>query len=189
MKTALLISKTKDSVLPLIELLKSEGYEKFTTVFTSQQAVVAVSENEYDIIIINTPILDSTGITLSFEMCEKTRSGVFLIIKSDALDKVQSKIEEHGVIIIPKPISKHYFHHAIIFWQVSKIRLEGLAQENLMLKNKVEEINLINRAKFVLIKCLSMSEAQAHSYLEKQAMDMRLTKIKIAQQVLTTYEI
>ena len=188
MKNVLLISKTKESVLPLIDVLRKDGYDKFTTVFTSQQALNEVSNHIFDIVVINTPILDSSGIALSIEICKTTRSGVFLIIKSDILDVIKSKVGDHGVFIIPKPINKHYFHHALLFWQVSKTRIEGLAEENIMLKNKVEELNLINRAKFVLMKCLSMSESQAHSYLEKQAMDMRQTKIKIAQQVLTTYE-
>ena len=35
---------------------------------------------------------------------------------------------------------------------------------------------------------LQMSEPQAHRYLEKQAMDMRLTRAEVARSVLQTYE-
>lgn len=189
MKNVLLISKTEQSVVPLVEMLKGEGYNEFKTALTSEQAINEIELNEYDIIVINTPILNSNGIDLSFYMTDKTRSGVFLIIKSDLLETIQMQIEDHGVFVIPKPINKHYFHHALRLWEVSKIRIEGLAKENLMLKNKVEEINLVNRAKYVLMQCLSMSEAQAHKYLEKQSMDMRQTKMAIAEQVLNTYEV
>ncbi len=47
---------------------------------------------------------------------------------------------------------------------------------------------MISRAKCVLMQCLAMSEPQAHKYLEKQAMDLRISKKNVAEQVLTTYE-
>jgi response regulator NasT len=33
-----------------------------------------------------------------------------------------------------------------------------------------------------------MSEEQAHRYLEKQAMDLRTSKLEVAKQVIRTYE-
>ena len=46
----------------------------------------------------------------------------------------------------------------------------------------------MDRAKCALIQYLQMSEPQAHRYLEKQAMDMRLTRAEVARSVLQTYE-
>ena len=53
---------------------------------------------------------------------------------------------------------------------------------------KIEELRIVNRAKFVLIAYLKMSEATAHRYIEKQAMDMRITKREVAESILKTYE-
>ena len=39
-----------------------------------------------------------------------------------------------------------------------------------------------------LIQYLSMTESQAHRYIEKQAMDMRLPKRAVAESILNTYE-
>ena len=50
-------------------------------------------------------------------------------------------------------------------------------------------MKIINRAKFTLMQCLTMSEEQAHRYLEKQAMDMRISKLDVARRVLSTYEL
>ncbi|MPN53777.1 hypothetical protein SDC9_201443 [bioreactor metagenome] len=47
---------------------------------------------------------------------------------------------------------------------------------------------MIDRAKMLLISHLAFSEAQAHRYIEKQAMDMRATKRAIAEEILKTYE-
>ena len=51
-----------------------------------------------------------------------------------------------------------------------------------------DELSLINRAKLALMLYLNMSEPMAHRYIEKRAMDMRLTKKEIAKNILKTYE-
>ncbi|MPN40452.1 hypothetical protein SDC9_187989 [bioreactor metagenome] len=65
----------------------------------------------------------------------------------------------------------------------------GLQKENRKLQTTIEEIRLIDRAKCALIQCLLMTEPQAHRYLEKQAMDLRLTKREVAENILKTYEL
>ena len=52
----------------------------------------------------------------------------------------------------------------------------------------MEEKDIVDRAKVVLIKHLSMTEQQAHRFIEKQAMDMRVNKTAVAEGILKTYE-
>ena len=52
----------------------------------------------------------------------------------------------------------------------------------------VEDIKLVDRAKLLLVTCLNMSEEQAHRYLEKQAMDLRVSRLEVAKQVIQTYQ-
>jgi response regulator NasT len=51
-----------------------------------------------------------------------------------------------------------------------------------------EEMEIINRAKTTLMEYLGFTEPQAHRYIEKHAMDMRVTKIEIARNILKIYE-
>ena len=51
-----------------------------------------------------------------------------------------------------------------------------------------DEQRLIARAKRMLMLYLNMSEPMAHRYIEKRAMDMRVTKKEIARNILKTYE-
>ena len=62
-----------------------------------------------------------------------------------------------------------------------------LRQESLKLRESLDEIRLVNRAKAMLISNLNMTEAQAHRYIEKQAMDLRQNRKVIAQNILKTY--
>ena len=63
-----------------------------------------------------------------------------------------------------------------------------LMEENKKLKNKIRDIKLIDRAKLTLIQYLNMSEEESHRYIEKQAMDRRITKVEVAKNILKIYE-
>ena len=56
------------------------------------------------------------------------------------------------------------------------------------IEDKMKEIRTVNRAKWLLIDQLKMTEADAHHYIEKQAMDLRLTKKQVAKHILRTYD-
>ena len=58
----------------------------------------------------------------------------------------------------------------------------------LSVEEKIEEIRLVNRAKWLLIERLGMTEAEAHRYMEKQAMDQRVSKRGLAEIIIKTYE-
>jgi len=83
---------------------------------------------------------------------------------------------------------KAFFNQAVKFAEVTAHRVQSLKEENIGLQMKLEETKIINRAKCVLIQHLSMSEGQAHKYIEKQAMDLRLPKGRVAKQILKVYE-
>ena len=52
----------------------------------------------------------------------------------------------------------------------------------------MEEIRLVNHAKWILIQNLKMTEQEAHKLIEKQAMDTRRTKREIAEGLIRTYD-
>ena len=63
-----------------------------------------------------------------------------------------------------------------------------IEKENAELKTMVEDLKLIDRAKLLLVTCLNMTESQAHRYLEKRAMDLRVSRVEVAKQVIQTYQ-
>jgi len=81
-----------------------------------------------------------------------------------------------------------------IFWNVLKLAidtqiiLQEVQKENLKLKQKIEDIRIIDRAKCILISRLNLSEEEVHRAIEKQAMDMRTSKRAIAEDILKTHE-
>ena len=66
-------------------------------------------------------------------------------------------------------------------------RLRKLEKKTLSVEEKMEEIRLVNRAKWLLISELKMEEPQAHRYIEKQAMDRCVSKREVAEEIIKTY--
>lgn len=188
MKNVLIVSKTEKTIELICQLLKEEGYCSCTAAADSQQAKKLMGEKDFDLIVISTPIADGAGIDLSVYAIDHTKAGVFLLTGAEALEKAGNRLKDKGVFTLAKPVSRPLFHQSIMVWQATKNRLDGLEKENKQLKLQVEEIKVIHRAKCVLMQCLGMTEPQAHRYLEKQAMDLRQSKKRVAEQVLNTYE-
>ena len=102
--------------------------------------------------------------------------------------KAAPQVEEQGVFVITKPINKSGFFDALRLVAAARKRLFGLTDENLRLRARIEELRLIDRAKCTLISVLNISEKEAHRTIEKQAMDLRLTKKQVAEHILRTYD-
>ncbi len=70
----------------------------------------------------------------------------------------------------------------------TKERLLVLERKNQQLESKLEQMKTVNHAKWVLIQYLKMDEYQAHKYIERQAMDRRVTLREVAEGIIKTYE-
>ena len=66
-------------------------------------------------------------------------------------------------------------------------RLRHFGRKSLSIEQKMEEIRIVNRAKWLLISELKMTEPEAHRYIEKQAMDLCTSKRVIAEDIIKTY--
>ena len=68
-----------------------------------------------------------------------------------------------------------------------KGKLRKTEKKTLSIEEKMEEIRIVNRAKWLLISELKMDEQRAHRYIEKQAMDQCVSKKVIAEEIIKTY--
>ncbi len=188
MKNALIVSKTESGIKAISALLSDEGFDDVACTLSADDARERVDTGAFDLIIINTPLDTETGLEFSLYCAGRTKSSVIVIVKQEKAYEAFDIVDKHGVLVISKPLNKHLFHHYIVFTKCFKERMLSAFEENEKLKSELEEMKVINRAKLLLIQCLSMTEKQAHRYIEHQAMNMRKSKLDIAKQVIRTYE-
>ena len=118
---------------------------------------------------------------------EGVKDGVTQVIFI-APEDFSSELCSCGVYVIRKPFGVNMFKVTLQMVGVAFNRMKMLYNKNNKLMQKIEEIKLINRAKAILIKTFGMSEDEAHRYMERQAMDLRKTKVYVAEKILGTYE-
>ena len=77
---------------------------------------------------------------------------MLLFVKTENADAVAARVEDSGVVVVSKPVSRTYFHQAYRLVVASHRRAMGLQQEYDKLQHQIEEIRLVNRAKGILIE-------------------------------------
>ena len=188
MKRALIISKTEKGLDAISKLVKAEGYDDIHCTTSVTEAEAYISQTDFDLILISAPLAEENGLSFSVRCADKTKSCVLLIVAKDKAMDAFDLVDSHGVLVVSRPINKRLLHNYIVFSHGFKERLLPIQRENERLRSEIEEIKVINRAKLLLVQCLTMSEQQAHRYIEKQAMNLRTSKLNIAKQVIKTYE-
>lgn len=188
MESALIISSTDTGLDYLKSSLKDVSCTKAAIVKTGGSARRILLEREFDLYIINGPLSDETGEELSQYIAKKTHGQIILIINHQQFESVSVSVEDFGVITVAKPLNRQIFRSAMKVANAASRRINMLHVENKKLVKKIEDIRVIDRAKCILISHLNMGEPQAHKYIEKQAMDMRVSKKSIAENILRTYE-
>lgn len=144
-------------------------------------------EREYDFIVVNSPLPDGDGIRFSIDICSGKNSVVLLMIRNEIYNSAFDKVSQHGVYTLPKPTSKQIVSQALDWMESTRERLRKLEKKTVSLEDKMKEIRIINRAKWFLISELKMTEADAHRYIEKQAMDRCISKEEVAKSIIQTY--
>ena len=188
MESALIVSRAEKGVAFFTEILNADSCDEIVALQSCGEVRRLLLERDFDLVIINAPLQDETGENLSRHIALKGASQVILVVKSEYFDEVSAATEDDGVLVVAKPINRNVLWATLKLAKSSQIRLKRMQVENIKLKQKIEDIRIIDRAKCILISHLNITEQEAHRLIEKQSMNMRATRRVIAEKVLKTYE-
>ena len=183
----LVVSATDSFTSAFADLLPETRYYPVHTVASVSAAKRVLSEKTFDFIIINSTFPNDTGIRFAIDTCTTKQTAVLLLVKSDIHAEIHDKVAEYGVFTLPKPTSKPTMIHALNWMESARERLRQFEKKSLSIEEKMAEIRLVNKAKWLLISELKMSEPDAHRYIEKQAMDRCIAKRAIAEEIIKLY--
>ncbi|MBP5166551.1 MAG: ANTAR domain-containing protein, partial [Oscillospiraceae bacterium] len=147
----------------------------------------AWSERSYDFVIVNSPLPDDAGTRFAVDIGNSAGSVVLLLVRAELHDDVRDKVTEHGVFTLARPLSLPQLAVALDWMSSARERLRRSEKKTISVEEKMEEIRLVNRAKWLLISQLKLDEPQAHRYIEKQAMDRCISKKEVAEEIIKTY--
>ena len=186
--SVLLVTASDNFVNSIMPLLPVTDYWPVTTVRSVSEARRRIVETDFDIVLINAPLPDDFGMRLAIDICTNSGAGVLLMVKSDLFNDIYAKVVSYGVITLSKPTNLQMVAQNLRILCATRERMRQMQARQATVEEKIEEIRLVNRAKWLLIECLSMTEPEAHRYIEKQSMDERISKREVAENIIKTYK-
>lgn len=182
----MIVSSNQAGFDRLGEVLNEVGLTGADRAESASAAYALLTRRDYVLLLINAPLTDEVGLSLAEFAVKEALSGVVLVLKKTS-DAAFERMERRGVMMVEKPVNRQLLIQAIRHARAFHGRLKQLAQENEKLRLKLDETKTVNRAKAKLMIHLNMTEDQAHRYIEKQAMDLRIPRMEVAKNILKNY--
>ena len=169
--------------MDLVEMLVEAGYEVVAEAADGAQAIELAQLHKPDLAILDVkmPVLD--GISAA----EKIISiAPVLMLTAFSQRELVERARDAGVMAyVVKPFSIGDLVPAIEIAISRHLQMRTLADEVADLHERLETRKLIDRAKGILMQALNLAEPEAFSWIQRAAMDRRLTMKEVAQAVIS----
>lgn len=187
MDSALIVSGSDKSLDFYTQALREIAISDANTVSTCAQGRRYLSSRPVDLCIINAPLQDEFGDSFAMYAIG-TANQVILVVRSEVFDDVSRKVETQGILTLARPLSKTVFWSALKLASAAYYRVNQLSVENAKLQQSLDDIRVINRAKGLLMRHLGMTEDESHKFIERQSMDLRISRRETATNIIQTYQ-
>jgi two-component system, response regulator PdtaR len=164
--------------MDLVEMLNEAGYEVLAQAADGLQAIDLVKEYKPDLAILDVkmPILD--GISAAKEIISYCP---VLMLTAFSQRELVDRARDAGVMAyVLKPFTINDLIPAIEIAISRHLQMRSLAEEVADLHQRLETRKIIDRAKGILMTALNLTEPEAFSWIQKAAMDRRLTMKDVA---------
>jgi len=169
--------------MDLVEMLEEAGYQVIAQATNGEEAIALATEHQPDLAILDVkmPVLD--GISAA----EKIISiAPVLMLTAFSQRELVDRARDAGVMAyVVKPFTIGDLVPAIEIAISRHTQMRSLAEEVADLHERLETRKIIDRAKGILMKALNLSEPEAFSWIQRAAMDRRLTMKEVAQAVIS----
>lgn len=137
-----------------------------------------------ELAVVNAPLPDESGMRLCEYISENTSAFCILIAKAETAEKLSDFADRNNIVFIARPFSRTALYQTIKLVDISVKKFYKLSEKTEKLEAKMDEVHKIDKAKFMLMEYKGMTEQQAHSFLEKYAMNIRKKKSLAANEII-----
>jgi len=181
--TRILVAEDETLIrMDLVEMLTEAGYEVIAQATNGEEAIALANEHKPDLAILDVqmPVLD--GISAA----EKIISiAPVLMLTAFSQRELVDRARDAGVMAyVVKPFTISDLVPAIEIAISRHTQMRSLVEEVADLHDRLETRKVIDRAKGVLMKALNLTEPEAFSWIQRAAMDRRITMKEVALAVI-----
>ena len=169
--------------MDLVEMLREAGYEVVAEAADGAQAIELAQLHKPDLAILDVkmPVLD--GISAAEKIID---IAPVLMLTAFSQRELVERARDAGVMAyVVKPFSIGDLVPAIEIAISRHLQMRSLADEVADLHERLETRKTIDRAKGILMQALNLSEPEAFSWIQRAAMDRRLTMKQVAEAVIS----
>ena len=173
----------------IVRLLSRLGHTIAGEAVNATQALALARHFRPDIVIINTALSASTGLTVARTLAEEQIAPV-LLVSSDNAEEFLDKLDTSGAMgLLSLPLRESDLQPAITLSIARWRRLVELEGEVRELNERMEARRLVGRAKAILMERHSLSERDAFRRIQSQSVALGRPVHDIARAIITASEV
>ena len=182
--TRILVAEDETLIrMDLVEMLTEAGYEIIAQATNGEEAIALANEFKPDLAILDVqmPVLD--GISAAEKII--TIAPVLMLTAFSQRELVDRARDAGVMAYVVKPFTISDLVPAIEIAISRHTQMRSLADEVADLHDRLETRKIIDRAKGILMKALNLTEPEAFSWIQRAAMDRRITMKEVAEAVIS----
>ncbi|MEI8065805.1 MAG: response regulator [Actinomycetes bacterium] len=169
--------------LDLVEMLTEAGYQVVAEATNGVEAIALAKEHQPDLAILDVKMPELDGISAAQEIIGI--APVLMLTAFSQRELVERARDAGAMAYVVKPFSISDLVPAIEIAISRHQQLKALQLEVADLHERLETRKVIDRAKGILMQALNLTEPAAFSWIQRAAMDRRMTMKQVAQAVIS----
>jgi AmiR/NasT family two-component response regulator len=170
--------------LDLREMLQEEGFDVVGEAADGEQAVALANQLKPDLVICDVKMPKMDGIAAAAQITEARIAPVVMLTAFSQRDLIERARDAGAMAYLVKPFQKRDLLPAIEMATSRFAEIRALEAEVTGLRERLEARKLIERAKGALMTKHGLSEPEAFRWIQKTAMDLRLSMRQVADGVV-----
>lgn len=171
--------------LDLVEMLIEQGYDVVGQAGDGEKAVELAQTLHPDLVILDIKMPKLDGIAAAEEITGQRIAPVVILTAFSQRDLVQRAVDAGAMAYLVKPFGVSDLVPAIELAMSRYREMTALESEVADLADRLETRKLLDRAKSLLHDELGLSEPDAFRWIQRTAMDLRLSMKEVANGVVT----
>ncbi len=168
--------------LDLVEMLSEAGYEVIAQAENGAVAIELAKQHKPDLSILDVKMPEVDGITAAEQII--SISPVLMLTAFSQRELIERARDAGVMAYVVKPFSINDLVPAIEIAISRHRQMKSLEAEVVDIYERLESRKVIDRAKGILMKALNLSEPEAFSWIQKTAMDRRISMKEVAAAVI-----
>ena len=169
--------------LDLVEMLTESGYEVVAQAENGAVAVELAKLHKPDLAILDVKMPEMDGITAAEQII--SIAPVLMLTAFSQRDLIERARDAGVMAYVVKPFSINDLLPAIEIAISRHQQMKSLESEVADLYDRLETRKIIDRAKGILMKAMNLSEPESFNWIQKTAMDRRISMKQVAQAVIS----